>query len=121
VNRIVPQLIRNGRVSRPQIGLQLSDRLSQLIREQRGIGGVAILGVEPDSPAAAAGLRGTRREANGIVPGDVIQKVGETTVNTSEQFYSALEEYKPGDTVHLQINRDGQTLSVPVKLAGAEK
>jgi S1-C subfamily serine protease len=121
VNRIVPQLVRNGHVSRPQIGLQLSDRLSQLVREQRGVAGVAILGVEPDSPAAAAGLRGTRREADGIVPGDIIQKVGETTVDTSEQFYSALEEYKPGDTVNLQINRDGKTLTVPVKIAGAEK
>ena len=56
-----------------------------------------------------------------MVPGDVIQKVGQASVDTSEQFYSALEEYKPGDTVNLMIYRDGQALSVAVKLAAPEQ
>ena len=121
VNRIVPQLATKGRVVRPKLGAQLSDRLSQLVRQQLGVAGVVIMRVDPDSPAAAAGLRGTRREANGIVPGDIVQKVGDTPVNTSEQLYSALEEYKPGQTVTLHIYRDGQTVDVPVKLGEPEQ
>lgn len=120
VNRVVPQLIKNGHVLRPKIGVQLSDRASQIITGQMGVRGVLILKVDPDSPAAAAGLRGTRRAPGGIIPGDVIQKVGDAPVNTSEDFYSALENYKPGDTVNLQIYREGQTSTVPVKTSVAE-
>jgi S1-C subfamily serine protease len=106
---------------RPKLGAQFSDRLSQIVDSQLGVPGVVILRVDPDSPASAAGLRGTRREQGGIVPGDIIQKVGDQTVNTSEQLYSALENYKPGDTVTLQIYRDGQTKNVQVKLDGPEQ
>ena len=120
VNRIVPQLIRNGHVSRPKLGAQFSDRLSQIVDSQLGVPGVVILKVDPESPASAAGLRGTRREPGGIVPGDIIQKVGDQVVNTSEQLYSALEDYKPDDTITLQIHRDGQTMNVSVKLDGSE-
>ena len=69
VNRIVPQPIRNGHVSRPKLGAQFSDRLSQIVDSQLRVRGVVILKVDPDSPASAAGLRGTRAEQDGIVLG----------------------------------------------------
>jgi len=117
VNRIVPQLIAHGQVTRPQIGVQLSDQLSQMVH-QVGIPGVAVYGVEPGSPAAAAGLRGawTRRQM-----GDVIQKVNGNPVNTSDEFYMQLEETKPGDTINLEVLRDGNVIKVPVKLGGPEQ
>jgi S1-C subfamily serine protease len=121
VNRIVPQLIGHGQVTRPQAGVELSDRLSQAVDEYYGIQGVMILHVEPNSPAAAAGLRGARQARQRIIPGDIIQKVNDTPVTTSEQFYEALEDSKPGDTLNLTIFRDGQTLTVPLKLGGAEQ
>lgn len=120
VNRIVPQLIAHGQVLRPQIGVQLSDQLSQMFH-QAGVPGVAIYRVEPNSPAAAAGLRGAFPRRRGGRPGDVIQKVGQASVNTSEEFYLAVEESKPGDTVMLQIVRDGETVEVPVKLGAPEQ
>jgi S1-C subfamily serine protease len=120
VNLIVPQLIQHGRVARPKIGVELSDRLSQIICSELGVQGVLILGVQPNSPAAQAGLRGTRQTQGGVIPGDIIQKVGDTPVTNSEQFYAALENYKPGDTVTLQIYRDGDTLHVPVHLGPSE-
>ena len=116
VNRIVPQLIRHGRVARPRMGVELSDNASRVIAEQLGVRGVLILRVQPDSPAAAAGLRGTRQTPNGLILGDIIQTVDGQPVTNSEQFYSVLEAQKPGDTVTLQIYRDAQTVNVPVKL-----
>lgn len=121
VNRIVPQLMAHGQVVRPQIGVDLSDRLSQIVNQYYNVPGVMVLRVEPGSPAASAGLRGARQQRNGFVPGDIIQKVGDTTVNTSEEFYGALEDYKPGDTVTLTLFRDGQTMTVQVKLGGPEQ
>jgi S1-C subfamily serine protease len=121
VNRIVPQLIAHGQVTRPQTGVELSDRLSQFVDQYYGITGVMILRVEPNSPAAAAGLRGARQTRQRLTPGDIIQKINDTPVTTSEQFYEALEDAKPGDTITLTIFRDGQTLIVPLKLGGAEQ
>ena len=117
VNRIVPELIAHGQVTRPQIGAQPSDQLTQMIH-QVGIPGVAIYGVQPDSPAAAAGLRGawTRRRM-----GDVIQKINGNPVNSSEEFYLQLEDTKPGDTITLEVLRDGNVIQVPVKLGAAEQ
>jgi S1-C subfamily serine protease len=121
VNRIVPQLIAHGQVVRPKVGIQLSDRLSQMVDEYYGIQGVMILRVESGSAAAAAGLHGAKQMRDRFAPGDVIQKLGHTPVKTSEDFYSSLEDYKPGDTVTLTISRDGQTMTVQVKLGGPEQ
>ena len=53
VNRIVPQLIRHGKVVRPGLGVQVApDHLA----DELGINGVVIVGVQPGSPAAKAGL-----------------------------------------------------------------
>jgi S1-C subfamily serine protease len=117
VNRVVPELIAHGQLVRPKVGVDLSDDLSQRLH-QVGIPGVAVYHVEPGSPAEVAGLRGawSRRRM-----GDIIQKVNQTAVNTSEQFYMVLEDSKPGDTVNLEVFRDGQTIQVPLKLGAPEQ
>lgn len=120
VNRIVPQLIKNGHVARPNIGVETSDRLSQIIGSQLGVRGVLVVHVQPNSPAAAAGLRGTRQTQQGIIPGDIIQKVGDTPVATTEQFHAALEDLKANDTVKLQLYRDGDSVTVPLKVGAPE-
>jgi S1-C subfamily serine protease len=117
VNRVVPELIAHGQMVRPQVGAELSDDLSQRLH-QVGIPGVAVYRVQPGSPAEAAGLRGawTRRRM-----GDIIQKVNQTPVNTGEQFYMVLEDSKPGDTVTLDVFRDGQVIQIPLKLGAPEQ
>jgi S1-C subfamily serine protease len=122
VNRVVSQLIAHGKIVRPSTGIELSDQLSQLAREQFGTQGVMILSVEPDSPAAAAGLRGAESNDNGgVTPGDIIQKINDLPVNTSEQFYDAVEDYRPGDTVTLQIQRGDDKKAIQLKLGSPEQ
>jgi S1-C subfamily serine protease len=107
VNRIVPQLIKNGQVATPQVGIVTDDRLSRLFTRRLGVDGVLVLGVRPDSQAALAGLRGTRRTRQGYIPGDIIRQVAST-----DDLMAALENYAPGDTVPLTIFRDGQNVQV---------
>ena len=78
VNRVIPQLIRNGKVTCPWLGVELApDQVSH----QFGSKGVLILRVEPDSPAAKAGLRPTHRdETNHIQLGDVITALNDKSV-----------------------------------------
>ena len=58
VNRLVPQLIRHGRVIRPGLGIQVGPAR---LAAELGLSGVLILGVVPDGPAPKAGIRPTRR------------------------------------------------------------
>ncbi len=116
VNRIVPQLIAKGRASAPRIGVVLDDRLGLALTREMGVEGVMVLGVQPDSSAAEAGLRSTQRTRRGFIPGDVITAVNGRKVANASEFMGALTRFSPGQTVTLTVLRDGQTIQVPVKL-----
>ncbi len=119
VNRVVPQIIAGGKVIRPQLGLLLNDHISQTITRRMGVQGVLIVGVQDGSPAAEAGLRGTKRTSNGsVIPGDVIQKVNGKPVRTTEQLYACLQQFKAGDVVTLTIYRDRSVKVVKLSLTG---
>ena len=117
VNRVVPQLIAAGKYVRPALGIQVDDRLNQLVTQKLGVKGVAVLRVTPGSPAAAAGLRGARVQDNGaIVPGDVIVAVNGESVDSVARLLGRLDERNVGDAVRLTILRDGQKTEVNVTL-----
>jgi S1-C subfamily serine protease len=107
VNRIVPQLIRHGRIVRPGLGVHIgTDQLLQ----QYGMEGVLVLRVQPGSGAAAAGIRGTQfDEDGGIRLGDIIVGVDETKIEHAEQLFRVLENQKVGDTVTVTVLRNART------------
>src|SRR5205814_1306341 len=76
VNRVVPELIARGKIVRPDMGVRLSDPISEQVTRDMGVEGILIIGVEPGSPAEVAGLRGTRQLPDGSLQlGDVIEKI----------------------------------------------
>jgi S1-C subfamily serine protease len=117
VNRIVPELIRHGRVIRPVLGVNLDERLSSNVIRRLGIEGVLIRGVARGSGAAEAGLEGARVDRRGrVVPGDVIQQIDGKDVGSVGDLLGRLGRFRPGDTVTLTVWRDGETRSVRVRL-----
>jgi S1-C subfamily serine protease len=117
VNRIVPQLIKNGKVSRPELGATfLDERLNQSLTRRIGKQGVLVMGVEPGSPAEKASLRPTERSGGAIIPGDVIMKLNNKDVTGIESLNALLERYQPGEKVSLTVFREGQSVDVPVTL-----
>lgn len=72
----------------------------------RGVKGVIVEGVVPDSPAAAAGVR----------TGDVITAIGDSEVEDGAQLLKLLAKKQPGDTVKLKLQRDRQERMVDVVL-----
>jgi S1-C subfamily serine protease len=121
VSRIVPELINHGKVARPRLGVEIADNsISDLVTGRLGVEGVLLMRVVPDSPAAAAGLRGTRRDRDGIVPGDIVQEVEGKKVATRDELLGRLGNFRPGDAVTLTVWRERQTRKVRVTLGAAE-
>jgi S1-C subfamily serine protease len=118
VNRVVPQIIANGRTIRPRLGIALLDpRVNANAVRELGVKGVIIGGVEENSAAAAAGLRGLRRSPGGDVSlGDIIQKIDDRAVNSTDDLLNALEKHKVGDTVKVTVLGENQTRTVEVTL-----
>ena len=117
VNRVVPQLIETGTYRPPILGIRHSDQINRLAAMQ-GLEGVLVLGVEPDSPAATAGLRAARQdEAGRLMPGDVITAVDGRAVATSADLSDALDAYAPGDSITIRLLREGDEIEVSAVLA----
>lgn len=51
-----------------------------------------------------------------IQPGDVITQVEESVVSDGQNIMMEVRNKKPGDTINIQIYRDGQTLTLPTTL-----
>jgi len=117
VNRVVPELISNGRYVRPVLGVELDERLNQLMTGRLGVTGVVVLRVAAGSAAESAGLRGVRRSADGgIVAGDIIVAIDGTSVDSVARLVSRLDDHQVGETVRLTILRDGGRAEVNIRL-----
>nr|WP_201723900.1 trypsin-like peptidase domain-containing protein [Rhodopirellula sp. SM50] len=117
VNRVVPQIIANGRYEPPQLGIRVNRELSEVVTTRLGVEGVLILHIVPGGPADLAGLRETVIGQSSLVrPGDIIQQIGDATVRDMNDMLEALEHHRVGETVTLQFLREGQTETVDVVL-----
>jgi len=117
VNRVVPQLIAQGRYVRPGLGVQIDEDLNRRLSRLLDIEGVVILRVEPGSAAEQAGLKGvTVTQSGTVIPGDVVVALNGQPVDSVNRLRSRLDELQVGDTVELTVRRDGQERKVPVAL-----
>ena len=118
VNRIVSELIRYGKVTRPGIGVQIAE---EQIADRLGVKGILIVEVVPGSAAAKAGLRPTQREGSGRVRlGDVITAVDGKKVESPNELFILLENYKVGDVVSISLLRDGKVMQTKVTLEAVQ-
>jgi len=113
INRVVPALIRDGRLIKPGIGASLVD---ERIARKLGIEGILIRDVEKGSPAERIGLRPTRQYRGEIILGDIITEINGETVASYDDIRTVLETYEVGDEVELTIVREGQRLTTLLKL-----
>ncbi len=117
VNRVVPQVIRHGRVIRPGLGISLAP---PKLAGEFNLPGVLILNVQSGSTAEKAGLRGTRQVRGGLVLGDSILAVNGKPVADYNALRDALEQYQIGEDVSLRLLRDGEEMTLSVTLEAME-
>ena len=119
---VIPQLRRSGSVQRAFLGVStrsIDDSLQELNLASED--GALVEVVEPDSPAARAGLRGgtEQRDAGGAtvrLGGDIIKAIDGRKVRDADDVSELIGRRRPGDSVSLQIIRNGVRREVSVEL-----
>ena len=114
VNRIVPELIKYGKLIRPGLGVSL---VPDAIARRWGVKGVIIGKVVRGSGADRAGLRGARETVAGRVElGDIIVGIDGKPIENIEDMLDLLDQHKVGDQVTVEIMRANRRQQVSVAL-----
>ncbi len=118
VNSVVTELIQHGRVLKPDLGLKLVDQ--RRLRRAGFPDGVMIQQVDPDGPAAKAGLHGLGQDPDtgDVTPGDLILAVDGQEVDGTADFAHKIADHKVGDKVRLTIERNDKKSEVELTLRG---
>ncbi|HEY0350226.1 MAG TPA: trypsin-like peptidase domain-containing protein [Pyrinomonadaceae bacterium] len=116
--RIVPQLVRNGSVQRPDLGINPRDVEALGRQAQLPVpDGVLIWSVRPGGPAANAGLKGLARTEDGDIElGDIIVAVDGEKIANYDNLYRVLDKHQINDTVNVDVIRRGRHTTIPVRL-----
>ncbi|QEE38167.1 MULTISPECIES: trypsin-like peptidase domain-containing protein [unclassified Methylobacterium] len=112
VNRVVPELIRVGRVRNPGIGIIAAQEAAAA---RLGIDGVVVLRVLPGSPASQAGLRGVDPQSGDL--GDVIVAAEDRPIRRLADLTAAIEEAGLGAAINLKVVRGGRIREVRITTA----
>ena len=110
IGRVVSQIVKSGKAEQLGLGIKL-DPMGRVER-QLGIKGVAVISVPEASPAAKAGLQGLKDTPRGLLLGDVIVKIGESKVESYDDFYNALDQRKAGEKVDVTVKRGETTATL---------
>lgn len=111
VSAVVQQLIDQGFISAPYLGISLISLNPQLaaVNNLPVESGVYIDSVEAAGPAEQAGLQ----------PGDIILSINGEDITPMNTLATMLLNYQPGETVELTVLRDGQETSLQLTFGEA--
>lgn len=104
---MIGQVTRSGKYVKPWIGISygpVTDEVRDYFNLDKGVQGVIIGSVTPDSPAAKAGLK----------PGDIITEVNRQKVVDDESFAKAIADMKVGQKMSFLVLRNGKPQVVTV-------
>jgi S1-C subfamily serine protease len=114
VNRIVPELIKHGKLIRPGLGVSL---VPDAMAKRWGVKGLIIGKVSRGSGAEREGLKGARETVVGRVElGDIITAVDGKPVRTLEELMDVMDRHKVNDQVAVEILRGTRHERVSVTL-----
>jgi len=103
---ILEDLIQNGKVTRPWMGIAIV-KLNRQLAQYYGLPiteGALVVGVEQDSPADYAGIRG----------GDIIEEVDNGKIYGPSELSAHITRKKKNDQLNVTINRYGRVFDVPI-------
>jgi serine protease Do len=106
--QVMNDLVRYGRVKRAWLGVYMQPITPDIVEAfgLKSTDGALVSDVVPDSPAEKAGVQ----------RGDIIRKAGNVAVKSPDDLSNAVRKQSAGDSLKLEILRDGKTLSLTAKL-----
>jgi len=114
MQRVVPQLIEHGHVTRAGLGV---DVLPDYYAQRWGVQGVVLRGVQRGGAADRAGLQAIKQDRFGRIElGDVIVQIDERPIRVFDDMYMALDKHQPGDHVTVRVRRGDGERDVKVTL-----
>ena len=105
------QLIENGSVARPALGVKIMDVTDAQTAQQLGVSTMGVYVVEV--------TKGSGADAAGVQAGDRVLAVDDTAVSDSSALKNYLKDKGIGDSVNLQVERDGKVLTLAVTLGSS--
>jgi len=108
VSKVVEDLLEYGAVQRGYLGVQIQN-VTQALAEAEG------LKVNDGVYIASTIDLGAAKEA-GIKKGDIITKIAERSVKNVTEMQEQLSKFRPGDEILVTVDRDGQTMNIPLTL-----
>ena len=111
VKHIVAQLVEHGEVHRGWLGVGIDPLPEEMAEKNNSDKGVVVTSVFEGDPAHQAGLK----------VGDIILKIGGADVDSPNTLIRIIGTITPGQTINLDILRNGKGMMVPVKLESKKK
>jgi serine protease Do len=108
IRTVTTQLAQNGHVTRGYVGVETQPVTASMAQalHLRDNNGALLASVQPDSPAARAGLE----------PGDVIQAVNGQKIANPRELALNIAAIKPGDKADVQVVREGEVRQLSVNI-----
>jgi len=125
LQQVVPQLIENGEITYPWLGISgttLDNDLALAMDLPAEQAGVLVFNVLEDSPADEAGLQGSEEQIEidgftAFIGGDIIIKMNDESINDFDDLLTYIvRRTSVGQTVTLEIIRDGEQQTVELTL-----
>jgi len=110
---LIPSLQAHRNVSHAYLGIASGDDPGALVSLGSGKVGVRVREVDPDGPAARAGILGD----GSVAGGDVVLSVDGDAVRSMADVDDVVSRHRPGDGIPVELSRDGGRLTVQVQLS----
>jgi serine protease Do len=115
---LMEQALAGQPLQRPYIGIRYEDIDAQLAKEANlPVKTGALVSTDADQNGNPPITAGSPAEAAGIEPGDIITAIGATKIDGEHPLDLVLSQSAPGDTVQLQVLRNGAGRTIEVTLA----
>lgn len=107
--RILDELRTNGAVDRSYYTglyvINVNDRVARALDLNR-VQGVLVRDIDPGSPAAETGIQ----------PYDVIVAIEGERIQARDDYVARVYDFRPGDTVEVEIIREGERIRLPLRI-----
>lgn len=118
VKWVIPELIKDGRITRPSLNVELTP--TNWVKRYK-LEGPLVMRATPGGAADRAGIRATRKTRNGeLILGDIIVAINRAKITSYEDLVLEIEKYKPSEEVTLSLIRDGNPIEVKVQLGESQ-